>query len=173
MLDQTPVYLDGLARDEAALAKALDTFRAAAATFDMAVHRYAATRTTVTAALGRSPYVEGLVWPQDILEQYDLFPGRGGGGAFRFIGMTAGEAVSALLKESKSALTKEEIREGLREGGYGREVDGMPNVPLRALNAALMKTAGVAKLEDGTYTYQEIVTRADQLESAKEDEVSP
>ena len=154
MLDQTPVYLDGLAKEEAALAEATDAFRAASATFDMAVHRYAALRTTVTAALGRSPYAAGFEWPQDILKKYDLFPGHGGGGALRFIGMTTGEAVVALLKETERPLMKDEIREALVEGGYGAEVDGMAAVPLRALNAALMKTTGVVKQDDGAYTHE-------------------
>ena len=157
MLDQTPVYLDGLATEEVALNEAVEEFRAAKATFEMAAARYAALLAIVTRRLGRSPYVEGFKWPEALLKEYGLYPGRGGGGVHRFIGMTAGEAVVALLKEGERALTKDDIREALEEGGYGAEVDGRPRVPLRALNAALMKTTGVVDREDGTYTYEEDV----------------
>lgn len=134
-----------LANEEANFWQAEEQFKEVRAKFQVASRKYAAVRDMVTDQLGHSPYkVERTDWP---------LAGRKLGnklGKHRFTHMKPGDAVIALLKETEEPLTLDEIVERLSDGGFRAA-----RIFRREINAALMKTAGVEKTEDGKYKYKE------------------
>jgi hypothetical protein len=134
--------MEELAHEDKALAEASEAFKRAATRYQVASRRYAAVRDLVLDRLGHSPYKKGIA------EEYGVeFPT---GGRERFIYTAAGEAVVAALKESGEPLTLEQIIEVLRGGGLTSAYE------TRAVNAALMKTKGIVKMEEGKYVYVDL-----------------
>jgi hypothetical protein len=135
--------LDELAKEEDALEKADELYVEAKAKFDVATRKYAAVRDMVTNHLGYSPYEKGkLFWR---VPMGDGFTHKNFG-RYRFMYLSAGEAIVRALDEVDEALNLTEITVRLRSGGVS--IDEMP---VRAINAALMKTNRVVKTEDGKY----------------------
>ncbi len=151
--------LTELATEEAALGRAHTEFAEARTKYELAIRRYAAVRDMVTEELGKSPYIAGSVeWPPEAEQLLTSRPGQ-----YRFLAMRPGDAVVDILKEVGMPLTLEEIVERLRAGGVRRmhlgEIRASESAPFtRAINAALMRTSGIEKTEDGKYRYQEIET---------------
>lgn len=144
----TDGLLRELAKEEAALFVAELEFGEAEAKFEVASRKYAAVRDMVTKHLGYSPYIKPKEeWPHSAVEQMGGFPL----GDNRFIHMKTGDAVVAMLKETREPVTLEEIVKGLRRGGIRRA----ETILTRKVNAALMRTSGIEKTDDGKYWYQE------------------
>ena len=130
--------LAALRGDEDALKSANDDLTAAQSQYDIVSRRYAAMRVAVRQRLGVSPYSERVKWPRPELPQH--YPGRGFG-QFRFVHMKVGEAVVEALQESKKPLNLDQLVDVLSEGGlYVRD--------MRTVNAALINTPGVKKVEE-------------------------
>lgn len=128
-----------LATQEKALNDAQEVVRLARNDLEMATRKYAAVRSLVTEVLGYSPYHEDAVWAT---EGAAIVP-SGQRGHYRFLQMKPREAIIAALAEQGAELTLPQIEERLRSGGL--------ELGLRAINAALMRTAGVLKTARGTY----------------------
>lgn len=147
---QDPVsrgLLTELAKEEATLAGADSKLKEARARFDVASWKYAAVRDMVTRHLGDSPYSKGHgLWPQEAIGT--LVKTRG---CYRFIHMRVGDAVVAALKEVKEPMALEHVVQRLADGG----IRISPLLLRRSVNAALMRTTGVEKTDDGKYRYQE------------------
>lgn len=147
-------FSDGLlsevAKEEVALAEADAQLKEARARFNVASRKYAAVRDMVTRELDQSPYVKesrlALVGAKVGLSPLTL-------GRYRFIHMRVGDGVVQALKEIQEPATLEQIVDRLN-GGRLATTD-----ITRAVNAALMRTSGVEKTEDGKYTY-----KAEELE---------
>jgi hypothetical protein len=135
--------LDELVKEEIALEEADDLFTQAKVKFDVARRKYVAVRDMVTKHLGESPYRNGK-WhwrvPVGAGFTYRDF------WRYRFILMSAGEAITGALAEVDEPLNLAEITERLRSGGVSHD-----EMSVRAINAALMKTGSVVKTEDGKY----------------------
>ena len=147
-------YLYALEADEAEIQHAAEDYHRARARVDVALLRYTALRDFVTTALGKSPYAEGIQWP----DTGHIDPATRG--RFRFAGMKVGDAIVEVLRSRRespttadmmnsllddsvpvSALSLDEINKALSEGGLG-----FPDpVSARAVNAALMRTTGVER----------------------------
>jgi len=139
--------LQEMLREEAASVEADCALQEASIRFEVASQKYCAVRAMVTAHLGYSPYVErkqlesvgaGLIRSDDI-------------GKLRFMNMKTGDAIVAALKETQKPMTLEEIVERLLDGRILVPKRMLP----RAVNAALMRTTGIEKTEDGKYKYVE------------------
>jgi hypothetical protein len=138
--------LSELAKEELEVVEADNRLRLAQIAFELAVRRYAAVRDYVTQRLGSSPYSIKTKWPEPYNVHTD-FRGR-----YRFAQMEPGDAAVAALKETDTPMTLEEIVNHLRTGGLR-----VPSSLLtRSVNAALMRTTGIQKSEDGKYTYKEV-----------------
>ena len=149
--------LNGLCREmlkeEDILIEADSVLKKAQTEFDVASRKYAAVRDMLTKYLGHSPY-----WLYEDEETSVIVPeswGRGSDptryGNYRFIYMTIGNAVVATLKEKDRPLALEQIVQILRTGGITRSESSL----MRAVNAALMRTAGIDKTKDGKYQLEE------------------
>lgn len=138
--------LKELAQEEESLREANNELNRARAQFQVASRKYAAVRNMVTEYLGRNPY------SLDAKRVLNPRPGFGTRlqGTFRFIHMRPGDAIIEVLKEAKDPLTLDEIVEVLSGGGIGIT----PNLLTRTVNAALMRTTGVQKTEEGKYFYK-------------------
>ena len=147
--DIEQVYLEALVKDEIALSEARDTLAQLTASYNLATRRYAATRDMVEELLEPSPYSDEFAqWPGAHKQgPYAL-------GAFRFIHMTPGTAITIILNESEKPLSLDDIVDAMVEGGFGSEGGLIPVISARAVNAALMRTSGIVKNEDGTYRYE-------------------
>ena len=121
---------------EMELAEAMAEFHDAETALQMALHKYTAARDTATALLGHSPYAD--------LDKADYLNRCG----FRFINMRTGDAILQILREVPGPLTLEELTDDL----YGGRANYPEGVSLRSVNAALMRTKGVIRLDDGRYT---------------------
>ncbi len=141
-------FLDELAKEETALELADIAFAEANARQMVASEKYSAVRDMVIKRIGTSPYGSDSVpyWQTAVSKANLRSPGR-----HRFTKMAMGDAVVAALKEVKEPITLDEITERLITGGSNSVVFGSINK--RVVNAALMKTAGIIKTEDGKYTY--------------------
>lgn len=149
-------YLQALQTDEAEIHGAAEDYHRARARVDVALLRYTALRDFLTTTLGCSPYASHIEWP-------DLgFIDPSTRGRYRFAGMKVGDAVVEVLMDRVAAfatsdqsfseewtafqaltMSLEEIVEALSEGGLG-----FPDpVSARAVNASLMRTAGVERHE--------------------------
>ena len=137
--------LEELVEEEKKLANASSVLTTARAKYDVASRKYAAVRDMVTNYIGKSPYNKDVKWPRKLIQEKPL------SGNFRFLHMKVGDAVVAALKEIAEPATLEDIVEKLKSGGI-RINDA---IITRAVNAALMKTTGVDKTEEGTYKYKE------------------
>ncbi len=129
-----------LAHEDLALMQAANALRRARTQFEVTSQKYAAVRDVVARHLGHSPYRRGAQ------SQYAV--DFSSGGRYRFIHMAAGDAVIDVLRESEEPLTLEQIVVTLRDGGF-RQPDP------RVVNAALMRTSGVERTDDGGYRYVE------------------
>jgi hypothetical protein len=136
--------LKELVAEEGALAEADKQLAAARARFDVASRKYAAVRDMVQSYLGTSPYTQ---------DNNTLFFNGGvyNPGAYRFIHMNPGDAVVAALKGAKEPMGLDEIVETLRRG----RIRIAEKILTRSVNAALMKTTGIEKTDDGKYRYVE------------------
>jgi len=135
--------LNALKEDEEAIVKAYRGLADARTTFDVASRRYAAMREAVRARLGASPYSKEVDWPaktrREKTSHYEF--------RFRYVEMQVGDAVTEVLSTSEETLTLDEIATQLSSGGlHFRDI--------RAINAALINTKNILKLEDG-YRYEE------------------
>ena len=137
------VYLLDLIEDEKQLADAEAELNVARAKFELASRKYAAARDWVTQRLG-NPYSAQFEWPGDLAEQRAKLVLWG---KYRFINMQVGDAVKEVLREADHPLALGEIVKKLNRGR-------MLTNP-RAVNAALMKVAGVAKTTDDKYLFDE------------------
>jgi hypothetical protein len=133
--------LEELLKEDQALVEAAGELEQARTRYQVASRKYAAVRDVVSAHLGRDPYALSLF----SLGFYQDFPSKG---RYRFLHMSPGDATVAALKESEEPMTLEEIIEKLASGGL--RAPGMA----RMMNAALMRTTGVQKTEDGRYRYE-------------------
>jgi len=142
----TEGLLAELLKEEDNLNQAQYLLREARVRFNVASRKYAAVRDMVVSELGGSPYRKDFKWPTKLVAsalQSEL-------GKNRFLHMKAGDAVIAALKEVDEPLTLEEIVERLGSGGIR-----FPGpVATRMINAALMKTSGIEKTEEGKYRYK-------------------
>ena len=142
--------LDELLNGEQKLMEAQSALRAAQAKFDIESRKYAVVRDILTERLGHSPYSHTRF--QERAHRLALFEIDKKYGRFRFIHMPIGNAVVAALQEVDEPLTLEAIVKRLRDGG----IRGSGSFLNRAVNAALMRTGGVVKTEDGKYIYEEL-----------------
>jgi hypothetical protein len=122
-VDQT--LHEALKEDEARLSAADGVRIEAQALYEVAVLRYAALRDAIV-----SRHSGGVVT-----------------GPFRFIRMTMGDAIGAVLSEHGHSLNLQAIYEALKHGGF--DVSDR-----RAVNAALINLRSIEKLQDGSYTYE-------------------
>lgn len=133
-----------LSKEEALLAEAESELAGARVRYNVATRKYAAVRDMVTEHLDSSPYLESCPeWP---MEAQKIRPADWG--RWRFIHMEPGEAIVAALKEVSEPQTLEEIVDRLSRGRMRLAIP-------RVINAALMRTSGVGKTDDGKYWYQE------------------
>jgi hypothetical protein len=135
-----------LAKEEAEVAEADRKLQLARMEFDLATRRYAAVRDYVTGRLGSSPYLVTVKWPEPYTK-HTAYRGR-----YRFVHMEPGDAAIAALKETDTSMSLEEIVARVLNGGL--RMEGVP--VSRVINAALMRTSGIEKTEDGKYTYKEL-----------------
>jgi hypothetical protein len=139
----TEGLLDEMVKEESALKEVDEIFIQAEAKLDVAKRKYAAVRDMVTNYIGESPYRNGkLHWRVPVGEGFtyrDFWE-------YRFILMSVGEAVLSALAEVDEPLNLTEITTRLRSGGVSYD-----EMPVRAINAALMKTKRIVKTEDGKY----------------------
>ena len=150
-VDTREIYLSELIHEEKALEEMANNLRVATAKFRVASEKYAAVRDMVNTTLIQSPYARDFEWPPNLLDR--IGPGDGKG-KFRFIHMAYGEAITTVLGEKGAPLTTPRIIATLLNGGFGMGNDGEPVVQARSLNAALMKTSGIVKHDDDTYSYE-------------------
>lgn len=137
--------LSELANEEVVLTDVEWQFKEARIKFDVSSRKYAAVRDMVTAQLGFSPYTIPIAgWPKTGQHLGNEL------GRHRFLHMKPGDAAVAVLKEVEEPLTLEDIIEKLASGGFRGA-----NIYKRIINAALMKTTGIEKNEDGKYKYEE------------------
>jgi len=134
-----------LAHEDEVLAKAGEALQQAEVRFEVASQKYAAVRDVVGAYLGRPPRNSDAVGYGVFFRSKDRY---------RFIHMAPGDAVVAVLRDSDEPMALDEIANAVRSGGL--LVPGT----MRSVNAALMNTSGVEKMEDGKYRYAE---KADEL----------
>jgi len=133
--------LSALQEDETAIVKAYRALADARTKFDVATRRYAAMREAVRARLGVSPYSKEVIWPGAHYESRYEF-------RFRYVEMQVGDAVTEVLYNSEEPLALEDIAAQLVSGGLlFRDI--------RAINAALINTKNILKLEDGKYCFEE------------------
>lgn len=137
------VYLLDLIEDERKLAEAEAELSAAGAKFELASRKYAAARDWITHCLG-NPYSTQFEWSRDLAEEKAKLVLWG---KYRFINMQVGDAIKEVLREADHPLALGEIVLKLNRGK-------MRTNP-RAVNAALMKVAGVAKTTDDKYVFDE------------------
>ena len=141
MADENDPIVQGLLKElgqeDKALAEAEKNLREARINFEVSSRKYAAVRDVIAKTIGHNPFSD---------EQRRIFWTTKG--RFRFIWMDVGDAIVDALKESDQPMTLEEIVDALTSGGL-RVAD-----PTRAVNAALMRTTGVKKSEDGKYRYE-------------------
>ncbi len=130
--------MTALAQEDKALVEARRQFDDARAQWEVASRKFAAVRDLAAERLGRNPYTV------DPLEYDVTFVSEG---RFAFLRMNPGDAAVEVLKISKDPMTLEELYEAIREGGFRAMTP-------RMLNAALMKTTGVMKSNDGKYEYE-------------------
>lgn len=154
MTTQNKLVTNGLliemAKEEATLAEADAELQQAQAKFDVASRKYAAVRDMVAAHLGHSPYSkQAEKWPMEVAKfmLQHLPTGR-----YRFIHMKTGVATVEVLKEAQEPLKLEEIVEIVRKGGIRKSETFLT----RAINAALMRTKGVERTNDGKYKYKQL-----------------
>ncbi len=171
-------YLTALQADEAEIQGAAEDYQRARARVDVALLRYTALRDFMTTTLGRSPYAHGIEWP----DAGYIDPSTRG--RYRFAGMKVGDAIVEVLRDQRNPATGssaddklieglalgefwtmslEQIIEALSEGGLG-----FPDpVSARAVNAALMRTAGVERLAtDGGETRYRLADTDSEPEAA-------
>lgn len=145
--------LSELARAEVAALAAEREWERAWAEYDVAARKLAAIRDATEAYLGKSPYASDVEWPKatnTIL--HGKHPGR-----LRFVHRAIGDAVLDVLKDKGEYMTLEEIVAGLLAGGSR-------DATARAVNASLMRLAGVEKdEEEKRYRYKEPETDPDDL----------
>lgn len=137
--------LSALMEDEVSLQKADETLRAARSQYDVASRRFAAMREAVRERLGVSPYSKNVQWPlrYNAKGRYVHYSE----GHYRYVRMKVGDALAEALEESEEPLDLAGIVEVLNQGGlYVRDT--------RVVNAGLINTKGVKKLDDGRYTYE-------------------
>lgn len=133
-----------LAKEEALVTGAYQELTDARTKYNVSTRKYAAVRDMVTELLGFSPYPKDSVeWPAKALQLRPKPFGK-----WRFIHMKPGDAAVAALKEVEEPITLDEIVERLLGGG-------MRLLTPRSINAALMRTSGIEKTEDGKYSYKE------------------
>ncbi len=130
-------YLEELATDDEVIEEVAAEYESVKARLDVRLRRYIALRDFITEQLGQSPYAHGVDRPSDAPKPT---------GSFRYTGMQIGEAVIQVLQDELKEypnnpwLNLDEIIEKLADGGLG-----FPDlVQARAVNAALLKTTGVA-----------------------------
>ena len=131
--------LHELAVEERAVLTAHAALQLAENNFRIAARKYAAVRSLVTDFLGYSPYHQDAVWSVASSRIVPLDQR----GRYRFLEMKPRGAIVSGLAELDAAVTLEELDERLKSGGL--------DLGLRAINAALMRIAGVAKTNEGTY----------------------
>lgn len=140
--------LDELTNREERLTEANSALREARAKFDVEARSYAVIRDILTEHLGHSLYAHSeYSMKSQRLAYFELDKKRA---RFRFIQMEVGEAVLAALQEVDKPLTLEEIVQRLQSGGMHRRYESL----IRAVNAALIRTSGIMKTEDGKYALQ-------------------
>lgn len=130
-----------LAHEEQVLMEADQTLHEARTRFEVASQKYAAVRDVVARHLGRNPTNEVVKDQEGIFKKLS--------GRYRFIHMSPGDAAVAVLRESDEPMALNQIANAMMEGSLR-----FPDM-LRVVNAALMKTGGVEKTEDGMYRYVE------------------
>jgi hypothetical protein len=128
--------------DDARVVAADLELREARARFEVASKKYAVLRDIVANRLGCSPYAKPLYtdYGSNVVEFMS-------GGKYRFMHMDLGDAVFTVLIEAGAPMTLEELADVLNEGGANYPYA----VPLRTLNATVMRKSGVGKTEDGRY----------------------
>lgn len=131
--------LHELALEERALIEADEALRIARNDFEVAARKYAAVRDLVTDFLGYSPYHEDAVWGA---EEARIVPSEDRG-AYRFLHLKPRDAIVAALDEQAGDLSLAALEERLKSGGL--------DLGKRAINAALMRLAGVKRTSRGTY----------------------
>lgn len=147
-----------LAKEEALLTEVEAEFVNAKTKYNVATRKYAAVRDMLTDYMGFSPYLEiSPEWPE---EAKRIRPNKWG--RFKFVHMKPGDAVVEVLCRAEEPISLEEIVERLRAGGIGT----ISILLTRQVNAALMKTNGIVKNEEGKYTYE-----GPQEEEIKPDEL--
>ena len=144
--------LSALREDEEALGDAYQRFMDAGYRLDVISRRYAAMREAVHERIGASPYSKSVRWPESSPgwpETHHIF-------RFRYTRMKMGDAITQLLGETQQPLSLEEITKALSQGSvYSRDT--------RAVNAALINTKGIVKLDDGRYIYRSEADEIDDL----------
>ena len=138
--DYPVVYglMQALVSEDAALVEADTKLYNAQISFEVASQKYAAVRDVTAKHLGRNPHSKEV--------ETEYYVGFKSQGRYRFIHMSVGDAVVDALRESDEPMTLDQIAEALWNGH-------LRPVNTRIVNAALMKTSGVEKTEDGRYRY--------------------
>ena len=139
--------LAALASDEQVLQEKYAAYRTAWQGYDVAARRFAAMREAARERLGVSPFAKNVEWPLGFDMTGEVVTERPSD-TFRFVRMKIGDAVVETLQESEEPLSLADIVRSLQAGGLTIR-------DARTVNAALINTKGIAKLEDGRYTYEE------------------
>lgn len=148
--------LSELAKEEEAVGRANVALAEARAKFDVASRKYAAVRDMVTARLTRSPYCnESIAFYRSVAvnEAKVIIENPG---QYRYLYMSMGDAIVDVLQDTEEPLGLGDIVKRLRDGGY--EISDV-----RQVNAALMKTSGITKTEDGKYELEETEEEPEDL----------
>ena len=131
-----------LVTEETAMIVADQAVSVATTKFEVASRKYASIRDMVEDRLGHSPYSDRTtaLWPET---KYPL-------GLYRYIYMKPGDAILSVLAEADRPLDLDDIIMKLEQGNIR-----LPSSTLaRATNAALMKTTGIEKTQEGKYQLQ-------------------
>ena len=143
--------LSALLEDERNLERANYALIEARTEYDITSRKYAAMREAVRERLGASPYADNVWWPLHYSPDGEDIEGViGKKFALRFVRMKIGDAIVELLSESEFPMALEAIARAL-------EANGLYIRDMRAVNAALINTKGVQKMEQdgvGLYYYE-------------------
>lgn len=148
--------LNALLDDERTLRRAAQVLGEARVGHDIAARKYAAMREAVRERLGASPYADNVWWPLHYSDEGDEIEGAVGRKfPLRFVRMKFGDAILEILNDSELPLSLEEIADALNAGGmYVKD--------MRTVNAALINTKGVQKIEqEGVVLYYYEVEESD------------
>jgi hypothetical protein len=116
--------------------------------FEVTTRKYSAIRDALAKYAGCNPYSKQFLKQVKPLDSTwgKIVSGKTFG-SYRFINIPIGNAVIIALQEMQEPLTLEQIVKRLHSGGIQKSEKDL----VRPVNAALMRTKGIVKTEEGKY----------------------